>query len=114
MLDAVGDVQRIVHAAQVLDEQADLFVIVCAAQLHLVRDDAVALFGFGVLGVEGNDLGQVHGVGSAVDDVCAVVCKGSAGLVCHGVHNAQQRVENAIPARHWALCMESRLDISPL
>ena len=87
-----GDVQRVVHAAQVLDEQLDLFVIVCAAQLHLVCDDAVALFGLGVLGVEGDDLRQVHGVGRAVDDVCAVVCKGSAGLVGHGVHDAQQCV----------------------
>ena len=88
----MGDVQRVVHAAQVLDKQLDLLVIVCAAQLHLVCDDAVALLGLGVLGVEGDDLGQVHGVGSAVDDVCAVVCKGSAGLVCHGVHDAQQCV----------------------
>ena len=92
MLDAVGDVQRIVHAAQVLDEQLDLLVVVGTAQLHLVSDDTIALLGLGVLGVEGDDLGQIHGVGSTVDDVCAVVGKGSTGLVCHGVDDAQQRI----------------------
>ena len=76
-----------VHAAQVLDEQLDLLVVVGTAQLHLVSDDTIALLGLGVLGVEGDDLGQIHGVGSTVDDVCAVVCKCSSGLMCHGVNN---------------------------
>lgn len=66
VLDAMGDVQRIVHAAQVLDEQLDLLVVVGTAQLHLVSDDTIALLGLGVLGVEGDDLGQIHGVGSTM------------------------------------------------
>ena len=92
VLDAVGDVQRIVHAAQILDEQLDLLVVVGTAQLHLVGDDTIALLGLGVLGVEGDDLGQIHGVGSTMDDVCAVVGKGGTSLVCHGVDDAQQRI----------------------
>ena len=49
VLDAVGDVQCIVHAAQVLDEQLDLLVVVGTAQLHLVGDNTIALLGLGVL-----------------------------------------------------------------
>src|SRR5699024_10718274 len=91
-LDAVGDVQVVVHAPQILDQQPDLLVVIGAAQLHLVGNDPVASPGGGVLGVEGDDLGQVHGVGRAVDDVGAVVGKGRAGLVGHAVDDAQQRV----------------------
>ena len=38
--DAVRDVQIVVHAAQILDEQRDLLVVVLAAQVHLVGNRA--------------------------------------------------------------------------
>ena len=63
MLDAVGDIQIIVHLAQIGDEQLDLLVIIGAAQSHVVGNVAVTLLGGGILGVEGDDLGQIHGIG---------------------------------------------------
>ena len=92
MADAVRNVQVVIHAAQVFDQQRDLLIVIAAAQMHLVGDDTVACLGGGVLGVEGDDLGQVHGIGSTVDDVSAVISKGGAGLVGHAVDDAQQRV----------------------
>ena len=92
MGDALGDVQVVVHLPQIGDEQSHLLVVAAATQLHLVGNDGIPGLGGLVLGVEGDDLGQVHGVGSAVDDVGAVVCKGGTGLVGHGVDNAKQCV----------------------
>ena len=109
MLDAVGDVQRVVHAAQVCDEQLDLLVVIGTAELHLVGNDAIALFGFGVFGVERDDLGQIHGVGCTMDNVCAVVCKGSASLVGHGVDDAQQRIGEGHAGQ--TLCVVHRITL---
>src|SRR5699024_2959738 len=78
--------------AQILDQQGNLFVIVLTAEVHFVGNHAVALLGGGVFGVERDDLGQVHSVGSTMDDVGAVVGKSRAGLVRHAVDDAQQRV----------------------
>ena len=86
------DVQFVVHPAQVGDQQRDLLVVVPAAQMHVIGDHAVALLGRLVLRVEGDDLRQIHRVGRAVDDVRAVIGERRAGLVRHGVHDAQQRV----------------------
>ena len=38
-------------------------------------------------GIEFNNLWQIHRVCCTMDDVCAVVCKCSSGLMCHGVNN---------------------------
>ncbi len=88
MFDAVRDVEVVVHLAQCCDEQGHLFVIVVSAKVHNIGDDAVALLGFGILGVEGNHLGQIHGIGRAVDDVCAVVGKHGSRFVGHRVDDA--------------------------
>ena len=88
----MGDVQLVVHAAEEVDEEGDLLVVVFAAQAHVVRNDAVAFLSGFIFRVESDDLGQVHGVGGAVDDVCAAVRESGAGLVSHGVDDSQQGV----------------------
>ena len=88
----MGDVQIVVHFAQRRDEQGDLLFHRFAAELHDVGDLGVALGRSLLLGVEGDDLRQIHGVGRAVDDVRAVFVKGSASLVRHGVDDAKERV----------------------
>ncbi len=60
--------------------------------MHIVCNDAVPFQGGRVFGVKFDYFRQVHGVGRAVDDVGAVVRKGRAGLVGHGVNDTQQRV----------------------
>ena len=92
VLDAVRDVQVVVHLAQILDEERDLLIVVLAAETHVVRDNAVTLLRGGILRVERDDLGQIHCVCRAVNDVRAVVRKRRARLVRHGVHDAEQRV----------------------
>ena len=92
MPDAVRDVEVVVHLAQIGDQQRDLLVVVLAAQVHIIGDHAVALLGRLILRVESDNLRQIHCVGRAVDDVRAVIRKRGAGLVRHGVHDAQQRV----------------------
>ena len=54
----------------------------------ILGDEGVAALGALVLSVELDDLAQIHGVGAAVDDVVAGKC--GAGLVGHGVDDAQQ------------------------
>ena len=103
ILDAVRDVERVVHVAQRLDEESDLLIVVRAAEMHIVGDDAVALLRRLILGVVGDDLRQIHGIRRAVDDVRAVVCKGCARLVRHGVHDAEQRVGERLACK--ALCV---------
>ena len=89
------------------DEQGNFFVVVAAAEVHCVGDGTVALLGHGILGVEGNHLGQIHCIGRAVDDVCAKVGKHGSRFVGHRMDDAQQ-------GRHWALCISLRAFTSPL
>ena len=105
--DAVGDVQIVVHLTQVCDQSSDLVVIrsILVGNAHVINDNAVAfLCGF-ILGVEGDNLRQVHGVCGTVDDMCAVIGKRTI---------PSRALEKAIPARHCALCIRSLAAISPL
>ena len=80
--------QTIEDSLQLLDEESDLLVVVRSAEMHVIRDHAVALLRSRILGVERDDLGQVHGIGRTVDDMCSLIGKDRAGLVGHGVHDA--------------------------
>ena len=54
----------------------------------LLGDESVAALGASILGVELDNLAQVHGVGATVDDMIAG--EGGTGLVSHRVDDAQQ------------------------
>ena len=92
VLDAVRDLQLVVHAAEVLDQQINLLVVAGAAQVHVVSDNAVASLSSRILGIELDYLGQVHCVCCAVDNMSAVILEDRAGLVSHGVNDTQQSV----------------------
>ena len=97
------DIERIVHAAQIIDQQSDFFLDRLAAELHEVSDFGIARSSLRIFGIESNDLREVHGVGGAVDDVRAVIGEGSAGLMRHGVYDAEQRVGEGHTGK--ALCI---------
>ncbi len=84
------DVQLIVHLSELGNEELYLLIIVSTAQMHVVGNDTVTLLCGLILRIVGDNLRKVHGIGSTMDDVCAVVSKGSTGLVGHGVNDAQQ------------------------
>ena len=90
VLDAVRDVQLIVETADICDQVGNLLVIVSAAEVHIVSNHAVTLFSFFILRIERDDLRKIHSVCCAVDDMSALVCENRAGLVCHGVNDAEQ------------------------
>ena len=115
VFDAVRDVEVVVHLAQHRDEQIDFFFDGFAAQADEVCNFRIAFCSGFIFRVEFDDLRQVHRVCSTMDDVCAVIRECSAGLVSHRVHDAQECVgENAMPARHCALCIRARASVSPL
>ena len=99
MLDAVGNVQLIVHLSQVRDQELHFFVVVLAAEVHVVGDHAVTLFRRRVFCVIGDDLGQIHRVRRAVNDMRAVILERRARLVRHGVHDAQKGVRERLPRK---------------
>ena len=69
VVDAVRNVEVIVHLAEIIDKEFDLLIIIGASKSHIINDDAIALLGNRILGVEGNNLWQIHCVCSTVDDV---------------------------------------------
>lgn len=85
VLDAVRDIEVVVHLAEVSDEGLNLFAIACAlfADAHIVRDYAVTLSCNEVLCVECDNLRQVHCVCRAVDNVRTVVGESRTRLVSH-------------------------------
>ena len=82
------NVQSVVHVTAELDQAGDLFIIGIAFEMHVVGDNAVSLLRGFILGIESDDLWQVHGIGSTVNDVCAVIGEDRTGLVSHGVDDA--------------------------
>ncbi len=94
VLDAVRNVEVIIHLTKVSDESRNLFVVRSAlvADAHIVNNHAVTLLSCFVLSVESDNLGQIHCVGCAMDDVCAVISECSAGLMSHGVNDAEEGV----------------------
>ena len=103
VLDAVRDLELIVHAAEVLDEGSDLLIIVGAFEVHVISNNAVALLSCRILSVERDYLRQVHCVCCAVDNMCAVILEDSAGLVSHGMNDAKQCVRERHTSK--ALCI---------
>ena len=125
VLDAVRDVEVVVHLAEHGDEQIDFFVVVLAAEMDEVGNLPIALLRGGILRIEFDDLGQIHRVRRAVDDVRAVVRKRRARLVRHRMHDAEQRVGerharealrvvHAVPLLHVAVIRADEIGLDHL
>ena len=117
ILDAVRNVQLIVHLAQVMrsEELPSHRVVLCRRGFMKSAIYAVALLRGLVLCIKGDNLRKIHRICSAVDDMCTVISKSSAGLVSHGMNDAKQSVGECHTGQ--ALCVmhvASRLSISPL
>ena len=103
VLDAVRDVQVVVHLAQVSDQVSNALLSGSALDAHVVSNLLITL-GSGLnLCVVSDDLGQVHSVCSTVDDVSTLVLKDSTGLVSHGMDDTQQSVGESHTGQ--ALCI---------
>lgn len=90
ILNGVRDIQLLVHLAQLRDQRVHQLLSGAARQVDKASDLGITPGRLGISGVKFDDLGQVHGIGRAVDDVAAGIC--GARFVRHGVHNAQKRV----------------------
>ena len=83
VLNAVRNIQLIIHSTEIFDKQSNLFFNCFTAQLHFVCDNRISLCCCFVLCVKCYYLWQVHCVCGTVNDMCAVVRKCGTCLVCH-------------------------------
>ena len=90
VLDAVRNVQFVVHAAQIVNEEFYFLFRCLAAKFHLVSDHCITFCCSLVFCVERDNLRQVHSVCCAVDQVSAVISECCACFMCHGVNNTKK------------------------
>ena len=82
VLDAVRNVQFVVHAAQIVNEEFYFLFRCLAAKFHLVSDHCITFCCSLVFCVERDNLRQVHSVCCAVDQVSAVISECCACFMC--------------------------------
>ena len=90
VLDAVRNIQIVIHLAQHSDKICDLLILCLSAELHIVSDVSVALSCSRILCVEGDDLREVHGICGTVDDMSAVISENSTCLMSHRMYDSEK------------------------
>ena len=110
MVDAVRNVQLVIHASEICNEKLYLFFLAVSAQTHKVGNLSVTVCCLGILCVVCDYLGQIHCVCGAVDNVRAVIGKSCTCLVSHGVNDTQKSIGECHTCQ--ALCVVHRISLS--
>ena len=72
------------------DQKLHLFIQCVSAKFHEIRNLTVTFLCRLILCIKCDNLWQIHCIGCAVDDVCAIIRKRCTCLMCHGMYNAKE------------------------
>ena len=72
------------------DQKLHLFIQCVSAKFHEIRNLTVTFLCRLILCIKCDNLWQIHCIGCAVDDVCAIIRKRCTCLMCHGMYNTKK------------------------
>ena len=104
------NVELVVHVSEHLYEQLHLFLVVLSAEMDEVCNFSVAIECFRILGIVCNNLGQIHCIGCAMNDMRTIVGEDCTSLMGHGMDDPKQSIGKshagqALRIVHLASCV---------